>query len=449
MVPISPEIYSSTAVVMDNRGLSDYILRLEDKRARRAAAEQDAVKAFLKDNEKNLDPTGMRIKDVPKFEQGLQDFRQTSIGVIQNPNDFKKRLEVQQKADALRALVAKSKQEKEVGNKYDNFVIEITKNPELRKTVDFEALLKDKANHDLPLGDPNRQEKEFNPNYYKPAPVSIVDLFEKNKAGIELGAAKRISPNDKDYYYEAEQTYTPEGIKVIASRIADRVQNDPNLKSSYQVKGQSLPPEELAKYNVIAKKYFPNMEVDDDDPVSVAIAEALIEGEARKKPTRVFDRKAFATYQSGLISSRQKGADDGLLNYDLLGKYNKAKGQLIDIAKEGKTKEERIVTPTRVVLVKDIPSQDYDLITNKESVFPYTEGGRSYFIVREDGSWEGKGGQVIDQFAVARANLDKTSLSEQRRIEQGILPTKNETPKSSGKKKVYKGVDKNGNPIFE
>lgn len=313
MVPISPEIYSSTAVVMDNRGLSDYILKLEDRRVKRAAAEKDAISAFLKDNEKNLDPAGMRATDVPQFEKGLNTFRQTSLDVMQNPNNFKKRLQVQQEADALRAFVAKSKQAKEEGKGYDNLFLEITKNPDLRKSISFNTLLKDKANHDLPigfqgvpaLGIPARQDKEFNPNYYKPAPVSIVDLFEKNKQGIDLGAPKKVSETDKDFYYVTEQSYNPEDNKNIALRIADRVATDPNLKDSFEVKGQNYEPAELARLNTIVKKYFPDLEVDDEDPISIAIAESLEEGERRKKQTRVLDRNAEARYRSSLISGRQ------------------------------------------------------------------------------------------------------------------------------------------------
>jgi hypothetical protein len=69
-----------------------------------------------------------------------------------------------------------------------------------------------------------------------------------------------------------------------------------------------------------------------------------------------------------------------------------------------------------VVYKKDIASADLDLITNNGKVNPIDDEDGAYFIVRPDGDWEGEGGQIITAASVARANLDKTSLSEEKRL---------------------------------
>ena len=50
---------------------------------------------------------------------------------------------------------------------------------------------------------------------------------------------------------------------------------------------------------------------------------------------------------------------------------------------------------------------------------------------------------MVSRSNVARANLDRTTVSEANRL-KSVLP-----PKGQPKKKTYKGLDKNGNPIFE
>ena len=315
MVPISPEIYSSTAVVMDNRSLADYIQRLEDRRLKRAAAEQEAFDAWNEANEKSLNPSKMRNQELGKFNEGLQEYRALAIEAKRNPKDYTKRLTAQKKADELLALARASSNAKEIDKEYTTLLRNTLNNPEARKTTDYQRILQDKSIHDLPIGfraggfmgiPEMRRPEDTAPkmDYYKPPPIDVVKLFDKNSSGVKLGAGVRTSPTDKDFFYTETATYTPEGIKSIAERVADKVANDPNLLSSYRVKGQQLTPDQAADMTAKLKKYFPNMEVDDDNPISVALADIVIEGERRKEEKKVRDVGAYARYQSGLIEGR-------------------------------------------------------------------------------------------------------------------------------------------------
>lgn len=305
MVPISPEIFSSEAVIFDNRSLFDYQQKLAERRAKREAAEQEALDGYLKELAKTPDPFGMRKGDIPLFKQKLDGFRALSNEFRKSPQDLDKKLKLQQSADELKTFVARSKEAKEVGKRYNDFIAQLAMNPEKRKSTDLEKLVLDKEMHDLPL-DFNvpmlgivREDKEFDPNYYIPPPVNTYDLFEKNSKGINLGPAVRISQTDKDFNYVQESRYTPEGIETIALRIADRVENDPDLASSYKTKGAKYSDDELANFKAMLQKYpkLKDIDVDDANPVSIAIAEAVEEGEKRKQQKKVVDTRARTAYQ--------------------------------------------------------------------------------------------------------------------------------------------------------
>lgn len=324
MVPISPEIYSSTAVVMDNRSLSDYISKLEDRRLKRAAAEQEAFDAWNEANEKSLNPSNMRNQELEAFNKGLQEYRTLAIEAKRTPKDYTKRMAAQKKADELIALARESKNAKEIDKEYTNLIRATLNNPEARNTTDYQAILKDKAIHDLPIGwkagglmgvPELKRPTDTAPkmDYYKPPPVDVVELFNKNSSGVKLGAGVRTSPTDKDFFYTETSTYTPEGIKSIAERAADKVANNPNLLSSYRVKGQQLSVDQAAQMTAALKKYFPNMQVDDEDPISVVMADMVIEGERRKEEKRIRDAAAFARYQSSLQEGRSQRRLDQLL----------------------------------------------------------------------------------------------------------------------------------------
>jgi hypothetical protein len=284
MVPISPEVFSGGAVVFDTRSLFDYQQKIADRRAKRQAAEQEALDSYLKEVAKTPDPYGMRKGDIPAFDQKLNNFRELSNEFRKSPKDLEKRLKLQQAADELKIFVARSKEAKEVDKSYNQLVSELATNPEKRKSTDLQKLMIDKAMHDLPLDYDSpmlgikREDKEFNPNYYTPPPVSTYDLFEKNMGGIKLGPAIRISPTDKDFNYVQEEKYSPEGIETIALRIGDKVLNDADLASSYAVKGKNYTDEKLTSFKAMLQKYpkLKDIEVDDDDPVSIEIGRAHV-----------------------------------------------------------------------------------------------------------------------------------------------------------------------------
>lgn len=429
MVPISPNIYSSAAVVMDNRSLFDYMQKIEDRRAKRALAEQEAVDKYIEDASKKLTPTGMRAQDVPNFLKMQNDFRQLS-NQYKSTKDPYKRLELQKKGDEMFLFIQKSKQADELAKP----TREALKNPENRKKLNTEKMMQDLAIHDLPLdfqgvselGIPSRRDINPNASYYKETPFDFIKTFKEAATGPGIKVSE-LSVSSDGKTKTITEGFGDSAIKSIASNFVKLVDIDEDKKNYYTIRAkdpQIYPAQKLADYDKKVKQYFPDITVDDEDPLSIALAEAIIEAEKRKSQ-KFENAPRISTGGGGATST---GVN--LLDYDVLGKYNP---QIANIVQPGATAEERIAVPTEVVFEKDIPSEDLELITNKGSVSAIVEKGmKPYFKVRSDGNWEGARGKLIDRSSVARSNLDKTSLTEERRLRQGLIKTI--VPKVSAKK---------------
>ncbi len=291
MVPISPQVFSGGAVVFDTRSLFDYQQRLAERRAKRDAAEQEALDNYLKELGKTPDPYGMRKNDIPTFNKKLNDFRQLSNDFKKAPKNLESRLKLQQAADDLKIFVARSKEEKEKDKSYNNLIADLAANPEKRKTTNVEKLIADKTNQDLPLdfpgvamlGIPARADKDFNPNYYIPKPFDFKSNFDEaaKGPGITVSELSATPSKTSPGFNVIQRGFGNSAIKSIASNFAKNVEADDEKESYYRIRFKNLTPEKLTEHNVRLKKYFPAMEVDDDNPVSLAMAEAIEEAEKR------------------------------------------------------------------------------------------------------------------------------------------------------------------------
>ncbi len=130
MVPISPEIYSSTAVVMDNRGLADYIARTQQRLAAQKAAKDEALDKYFTDLKMKINPAGMRTQDTPGFNQKLQAWIADGIA---NKNEIAKGgLAKQNHLMKYQELLADADQSKQMANLQTNLE-EKKKNDELEE----------------------------------------------------------------------------------------------------------------------------------------------------------------------------------------------------------------------------------------------------------------------------------------------------------------------------
>jgi hypothetical protein len=235
-------------------------------------------------------------------------------------------------------------------------------------------------------------------------------IFDESKMRVDKTTGKAFVP-----YQEA---YSPEQIKKISDDAADLVNGDRSARKYYNKILDNPTSDQWKKLNDAYQGIYGKNTIV-ETPEQAAQADLII------KASGVFDageqlvtdqdlafQRSLAkmAYNSGLISSRSSGKGQGptdLSKYDLLGDYGD-KVVNIDIPLLG--------VKQNVVKVKDIGAQDMNIITANGTVQPYKVGDEKYFIVRDDGDWEGKGGRVVNRANVARANLDRTSIAEDKRM---------------------------------
>ena len=140
MVPISSNIYSGEAVIFDNRSLFDFQQKIEERRAKKQLAEQEAIDGYLDEVSKKLTPTGMRAQDVPNFLKMQQDFRSIEKQ-YRGTRDPLKRLELEKKADEMFLYIQRSKKADEIAKP----TREALKNPDNRKKLNTERMMHDLA----------------------------------------------------------------------------------------------------------------------------------------------------------------------------------------------------------------------------------------------------------------------------------------------------------------
>lgn len=118
----------------------------------------------------------------------------------------------------------------------------------------------------------------------------------------------------------------------------------------------------------------------------------------------------------------------GLGDYDVFGRYErKYRPMTVTLPKTGWGKPE--TKDVVVVLDKDVDVNDKKLIGDVKPAI--NDKGEKYYIVRDDGDWEGRDGQVISRDNAARKNMDATTMSEVKRgrLSNEIAPSGTRVPK--------------------
>lgn len=419
-VSIPREIYTLGAVGLDTSRLANLEGQILAKREAKRLAEQEAIDRYMMELGGKLTPTGVRTSDLPGFEarrKAWMDFG------LKNKSKLKTDLLVRSEFDRLfnntLSYTQASKNEEEKAKTAKTMLADPTK----RQQLNTEALMADISLHDLPLDDPSRKSIDYNAAWYKPATFDFTKEFTEASKG-QPKSFLRVVPGSRNTTLgtvATEEGWTPKSINAIADNFARSVRDNPDKYEYYVRRAKTLTPAELTDLN--KELVGIGIVADDDDPLAVAYADALRQARSaidviQKPDTELAQSRAMAR------SFAAKQADAAVVNlydYDVLGKYNP---QVVNIVKPGATAEEREAIPTEVVFEKDIPTEDLELITNKGEVGAITEKGmKPYFKVRSDGNWEGSQGKVIDRSLVARSNLDKTSLAEERRLRQGLIKT--------------------------
>lgn len=428
-VSIPREVFTLGAVQFNTQPLA----RLQGELMAKKAAKEEAVDKYLLELQNKIPKDQVRAIDRNLFQQKVKNWIETGIAAKGKPDAQQRVFEGFQEllADANESKAAGERQQKIAELKLqgkideDDFPIidsmsqsiydqKFYKNPVTRQPYTIEDF---SAN--IPAWDLSKRKQfiDFAKSGFKPA----------GKANER----EEYDPKAMATYKTYDQIFTPQQIKDVSQKAIVAMSDKSGVKTYKSIlkEGEQKVPSE--EFTSLAKAY--SMIYPDDvmnTPLKVAQADVILSmmGPQGAGEKTIIDYRKRA-------SLRGTGAGGGisqanLFDYDVLGKYEPEQKVTPDnpiFGIKGFTED--------VVYVKDIPSEDLELITNNGAVNPITDQGVKYFKVRADGNWEGARGQVIDKSSVARSNLDKISLAEEKRLKQGIIrPTLPAAPKTKAKK---------------
>lgn len=430
-VSIPREIYTLGAVQFSTQPLA----QLQGQLLARKAAKEEALNKYFYDLQGKINTAGVRQVDVAGIDQDIKNWQQSWSKDAKGLQKLEHQANYQNILRRIEQSKNRAKLEMDLGKmrvegKYDPDEDDLQVQQRIGLSVYDPRSYKADGVSEYGLGDLSPSVPEFDATKQNQFFSAVTkgktagEVPDTSRAPIiEKGTGYIITPFKKEFSKEqiiamandaGELTKADRVSRKYYNRILGNPESDQfiNLKAAYDILspgGIMDTPEEVAKADAFIRF---------SQPVEVGT-----------KRVKEEDWRERAIFQAFLRSQTSTGVN--LLDYDVLGKYNP---QIANIVQPGATAEERIAVPTEVVFEKDIPSEDLELITNKGSVSAIVEKGmKPYFKVRSDGNWEGARGKLIDKSSVARSNLDKTSLTEERRLRQGLIKTTT-VPKVSAKK---------------
>jgi hypothetical protein len=248
---------------------------------------------------------------------------------------------------------------------------------------------------------------------YKPKVIE----YEKDAKGNFIYTSRGLGSFTNVYKFT--ERYADDQILGMADRAAEFVATDKDFRTLYDnilndaakatKENKPLDPR-FVELQVAYNDFYPSDIMDRPEEVVKAAAIVRYKKFLNTGEKDVVDEKAEEKYKSASIISRQKaaGGEVDLSQYDVLGPYTKSKGV--------KTKGFfGIGAGKTLVYKKDIDPKDYELIADKD-VMPFVDNnGEEYFEVDPNtGDWKAENA-TINASSAARRNLDRTTLSEEKR----------------------------------
>lgn len=467
----NPNVYTGGNVVFDNsRGL-DLMAKLQAQER----AKLDAVDEYVRGLNTKITPKGMRRVDEPVFNEKYKAW-------VELGKDRKKLLDPNVRAQfdiagqELLNFVEESKATEERKKPFVELLIDPNKAKQLRPEVfgmvqkhDQSLYIKDEQGNFVK--NPQRADIDYTSKLFKAPEFDFNKKIGEWSKGISAGEVPEfdkgvVNSQTAEIYYPVKEKFSKDQAIQIGLNAGRGVADDEDALMYYNDRLRTLPKSEYDRLNKIFQDKFgetrevklPNGQVvkernyiTDTRPETLAMAEAAdwaerFVGKESMKAKSDFERKQQAQLnkiyiQDSLIRSRRPGdlGDKNIGDYDILGNYIKSKGKTLTkdiLAPTAGSAAKKITQSLTIVPYGEIDAEDKKIIGD---VDPISDGNQEYYIVRENGDWEGEDGQVISRESAARRYMDKAALSE---VKRGYLdPIKdkpNPTPKGGGQVKETK-----------
>ena len=432
-----PNIYTLGQVQFNTQPLAQLQgLLLAKKQAR-----EDALDKYFEGKTKEITKKGIADNDVPGYENRLKKLQSYWT---------------ENKADISKGGMSQRNFEYMVDDLKDYTGKSIGKKEDLGKV--YQLRIKGDINDDdipligrieAPIDEPARLKPNGMPYGLGDfsAAVPIPDIQKQNQF---WGAVSQdYKPKVKEYQKDAQgnisymptmpgsfkkiakftERFSDDQIKGMADRAADFVSTDKSFRKLYSTVLNNPDDPNLAELKAVYDQYFPGDIM--DKPEEVAKADAILRFKNFQNPGQdeFVDERAKAAYSSALTASRQKEKEGpvDLSQYDVLGPYTESKGV--------KTKGFLGMGGGKTLIYKkDIDPKDYEFIADKD-VMPFVDSkGEEFFEVDTNtGDWKAENA-TINAASVARRNLDRTTLAEEKRGALRIKPGSPITGKSKDKR---------------
>lgn len=428
-----PNVYTLGQIQLNTQPL----VQLQGQLLAKRKAQEDALDKYFSDFAGKLTTTGMRQQDIPGFLKRKDELMKEGIA---------------RKDEIAKGGLAKQ----EFSSKFDNLFGDIERSKQAAKLQYDLAQAKQKGDlneDDFPTLDAISRSIYEDAHYKDPVTKETysfadfspaVNLPDTSKqasywSAVSQGYTPKLKEYEKDergnIVYKPtmpgsftrvakfNEKFSDDQIVGMANRAANFTSADKSFRKLYTgfLNEAAKATEANAPLNprfVELKKvydqYFPGDIM--DRPEEVAKADAILRFKTftNTGEEKFTDVRAQKAYESALISSRQKGGageEVDLSLYDVLGPYTETKGVQSKglfggfFGGRGKT----------LVYRKDIDPKDYELIADKD-VLPFVDAnGEEFFEVDPNtGDWKAENA-TISAASVARRNLDRTTLAEEKR----------------------------------
>jgi|GEM_PF-4920623 len=419
-----PNVYTLGQIQLNTQPL----VQLQGQLLAKRKAQEDALDKYFSDAAGKLTSTGMRGQDVAGFLKRKDDLMKEGIA---RKNEIAKgglaKQDFNSKFDKLFSDIERSKQAAKLQYELDQERFKKNLNEDdLPKLDAINRSIYDDAHYKDPFTKTSYSFSDFSPAVQLPDASKQASYwsavsqgytpklkeYEKDERGNIV--YKPTMPGSFTKVAKFNQKFSDDQIVGMANRAADFASTDKSFRKLYNTLLKSPTDPKFVELKAVYDQYFPGDIM--DRPEELAKADAILRFKTftNTGEEKFTDVRAQKAYESALISSRQKGGageEVDLSLYDVLGPYTEAKGVQSKglfggfFGGRGKT----------LVYRKDIDPKDYELIADKD-VLPFVDAnGEEFFEVDPNtGDWKAENA-TISASSVARRNLDRTTLAEEKR----------------------------------
>lgn len=395
----------------------------------RQQAKQEAVDNYYREMNKGLTPAGMFPNDVNDFTDKVNQWRDyvtQNRNILSNPSAKDYGQTTNQANYLYNDALNHAEVSKQKAKQFDEAVRLIKPGHPLT-----DATMNMLHTATLPVSN-GYQPLDLSQVQYTPSdkPTTAGDLIKYQnfvKSGLQMSEGQpsiSVDPNTKSKVVTTTSSYNPDAINTIARRSEFLYNSDPKFHA--MVKDMASDPDQYDQLNQAFKQTYGH---DLDIQYPEEFATALLLGQTSSTKTQPYNYSPYTPYD--YEAQREKYYNYTQGNQQAQG--NAAVDKLVDsqIQFAKNPFNSGLPLPVDGATLKELNVDNLRLTGNDEIVGEYKD---------KDGNVQHTAPMTIDQY---KAAIGKRNVGA-KYFEQPNTQTKSTTTK-----KVYKGLDANGNPIFE